>query len=330
MFAEVLRKKENVSLAQNICVLSLMGLLDIHFKCPAFLTEIDFDRLKSQISTTQAPHLFGFDHSRLLNLTKSTLRMAYIEQQTAHLVSAIEIFVSSHFGKGKILNPSRTSQETIIKLCQSLNSGNLHTSLDSIHDLIIGTRCCNPRTQKQPPKRHPQQRVSDCEDQRGHQHHGGENTVPSAQTDRHFLVSAEPGQGSGLGGHPNGSDRDCQDPQKVPNQRAGAADHRSLGATSAALPLDGLCQRHFHLQFGVCEREEAPEHQNRREPVEELHAQEARVVQSVPFLPDPCRRLALVRQALLDAAVLPEEPVAHPGNAGFSQGDPGDSGLPEE
>jgi hypothetical protein len=142
MFAEVF-KSDSLStssdpLKSNICVLILMGLLDIHFKIPEFFTEINFDVLKEKILNLDDNNLFGFNFMELLTIQKNVLKMVYIEKQSQDMISNIEIFFASHFGMGKILNPSEKSQELIMSLLILLKGDNLHTNLEKLYNSFIG------------------------------------------------------------------------------------------------------------------------------------------------------------------------------------------------
>ena len=125
-------------LKSNICVLILMGLLDIFYKFPEFFTEVNFDVFKKALLNVQNNNLFGFNFMELLTIQKHVLKMVYIEQQSQQMISHIEIFFTSHFGNGKILNPSKKSQELIMSIFILLKEENLHTNLEKLYNSFIG------------------------------------------------------------------------------------------------------------------------------------------------------------------------------------------------
>jgi hypothetical protein len=133
-------EKSTDPLKNNICVLILMGQLDIHLKIPEFFTENNFDSLKKKLLNARSDHLFEFEFTQLLTIEKTKLNMTYIQEQSSNMISNIEIFFGSHFGLGKILNPSEKTQEIIMSLLINLKNEHLHSNLEKLFNSFIGKK----------------------------------------------------------------------------------------------------------------------------------------------------------------------------------------------
>ena len=64
--------------------------------------------------------------------------MAFIEKESEILISNVEIFFSSHFGTGKILEGSANTQEMIINILMFLRENTFYSNLEKIHNFFIG------------------------------------------------------------------------------------------------------------------------------------------------------------------------------------------------
>ena len=124
-------------LKTNICVLTLLGMLDLYHKLPGFLTEVDFTKFKNQVVIGSQNKLLGFDFANLLETPKGNLTMAFIQKETEGLESDIKVFFSSHFGTGKILAPSKKTQEMIMKILFFLKENSFHSNLETVFNFFI-------------------------------------------------------------------------------------------------------------------------------------------------------------------------------------------------
>jgi hypothetical protein len=168
-------------LKNNICVVSLLGLLDVYYNYPDFLNEMDFTTLKETLMKKNNNNLFGYNYSQLLNVEKTNLSMKYIQKQTETLHSDIEIFFSSHFGKGKILAGSLKTQEFIIQIILFLQNNQFHSNLENVFNKFVGKvlNLIIVRTQKQLTNRNSKWHVSIGENKCGDHCHGGDHLTTS-------------------------------------------------------------------------------------------------------------------------------------------------------
>ena len=118
-----------------------MSILSIHYRKPTFFIQINFQSFRQAIQSrteTSQYALLNQNFENLMNLPKSGIRIKHIETESKKLVTEIEIFFSTNFGREKSFEISEKTQGIIVKIFELFSEEKLQTKLDTLYNYLVG------------------------------------------------------------------------------------------------------------------------------------------------------------------------------------------------